>query len=97
MRDLAAIPTQFGAPESARFKYSALVVGRPGWATLLTYELVMLCSQWVPGAVRLALRTTLYPRLFGACGRGVNREVFSGSLGRLGPDHRSGGRGVQYG
>ena len=31
----------------------------------------MLIAQWVPGALGLALRKTLYPLLLGACGRGV--------------------------
>ena len=52
-------------------KYSALIVGRPGWAALLKHELVLLFSQAVPGALGLALRQMLYPVLLGACGRGV--------------------------
>jgi len=61
----------FGAGRSAREKYSALVVGRPGWGALAHYELVQLMSQHVPGALGLALRKTLYPSLLGACGRNV--------------------------
>ncbi len=56
---------------SAREKYSRLVVGRPGLLPLLAYDLTMLLSQAVPGALGLALRKTLYPRLLGACGRNV--------------------------
>jgi acetyltransferase-like isoleucine patch superfamily enzyme len=56
---------------SARTKYERLVVGRRGWGPLLAFELVMLLSQWVPGALGLALRKVLYPRLLGACGRNV--------------------------
>ena len=56
---------------SARHKYSALIVGRPGWADLLKYEVVVMLSQTVPGALGLALRKTLYPLLLGACGRNV--------------------------
>ena len=52
-------------------KYSALIVGQPGWAALIKHELVLLLSQAVPGALGLALRQTLYPLLLGACGRGV--------------------------
>jgi len=60
------------APDTtARQKYSRLVVGRDGWRALIGYELVQLLSQWVPGALGLALRKVLYPRLLGACGRGV--------------------------
>ena len=51
---------------SARQKYSRLIVGRDGWGAL-----VQLLSQWVPGALGLALRKALYPMLLGSCGRGV--------------------------
>jgi acetyltransferase-like isoleucine patch superfamily enzyme len=61
----------FAPHTSAREKYAALVVGRPGWGALLKYELVVQLSQWVPGAVGLVLRKLLYPRLLGACGRDV--------------------------
>lgn len=52
-------------------KYSALIVGQPGWAALLKHELVVSVAQSVPGALGLALRQTFYPLLLGACGRGV--------------------------
>ncbi len=51
--------------------YRDLVIGRPGWRALVRYELVMLLSQNVPGALGLWLRSKLYPCLLGACGRGV--------------------------
>ena len=56
---------------SAREKYSALIVGRPGLAALLKYELVVMLAQSCPGAVGLALRKALYPTLLGSCGRNV--------------------------
>ena len=56
---------------SAREKYSSLIVGRPGWEALLKYELVVLLSQSVPGALGLAARKALYPLLLGSCGRNV--------------------------
>jgi acetyltransferase-like isoleucine patch superfamily enzyme len=56
---------------TAREKYSALIVGEPGWAALISYEIVVLMSQTVPGALGLALRKALYPFLLGACGRNV--------------------------
>ena len=59
------------ARTSARDKYSALIVGRPGWDALLKYELVVMLSQSVPGALGLALRKSLYPLLLGSCGRNV--------------------------
>ena len=61
----------FNDRQSAREKYAALVVGRPGWGALLVHELVTLLSQSIPGAFGLALRQMLYPTLLGACGRGV--------------------------
>ncbi len=77
-RDLAApreIPRAqdqlFRQPGGARAKYSALIVGRPGWGALVKHELVVLLSQNVPGALGLALRKALYPRLLGRCGRNV--------------------------
>lgn len=50
-------------------KYQELVIGRSGLLALAHYELVMLVSSWVPGALGLALRRILYPTLLGACGR----------------------------
>jgi acetyltransferase-like isoleucine patch superfamily enzyme len=61
----------FDHRRSAREKYSALVVGRPGWGALLKHEIVTLMSQHVPGAFGLALRKVLYPLLLGRCGRNV--------------------------
>jgi acetyltransferase-like isoleucine patch superfamily enzyme len=61
----------FDARQSARAKYAALVVGRPGWGALLHHELVTLLAQPVPGALGFALRKALYPGLLGACGRNV--------------------------
>jgi acetyltransferase-like isoleucine patch superfamily enzyme len=59
------------AHTSARAKYSALIVGQPGWDALLKYELVVMFSQSIPGAIGLVLRKNLYPLLLGACGRNV--------------------------
>jgi acetyltransferase-like isoleucine patch superfamily enzyme len=61
----------FERGKSTPAKYSALVVGRPGLRALLTYELIVLSSQAVPGALGLVLRKTLYPWLLGSCGRNV--------------------------
>ena len=59
------------ARTSAREKYSALIVGRPGWDALFKHELVVMLSQSIPGALGLALRAGLYPLLLGSCGRNV--------------------------
>src|SRR5687768_7685766 len=61
----------FDQKRSARDKYAELVIGQRGWGPLLTYELVVLASQHVPGALGFALRKSLYPLLLGSCGRNV--------------------------
>src|SRR5215813_12862388 len=61
----------FAGGQTARERYSALVVGRPGWGALVRYEIVQLLGQNVPGALGLALRKLLFPSLLGACGRNV--------------------------
>lgn len=61
----------FDERTSAREKYARFVVGKPGLAALLTHEAVVLLCQATPGALGLALRKLLYPRLLGACGRNV--------------------------
>ena len=59
------------AARSSLQRYSDLIIGRRGFWPLLKYELIMLCSSWVPGALGLWLRAKLYPRLLGRCGRNV--------------------------
>ena len=61
----------FAPGTSSARKYSALVVGRPGFLPLLAYELVITLSQGFPGALGLALRKVCYPWLLGRCGRNV--------------------------
>jgi len=59
------------APRGAGAKYRALIVGRPGVFALLKYELVVLLTQWVPGALGLVLRGVAYPWILGHVGQGV--------------------------
>lgn len=61
----------FDQRKSAREKYQALMVGRPGWGALLHYELVTMLARRMPGALGLFLRSRLYPGLFARCGRNV--------------------------
>src|SRR3954469_192534 len=61
----------FAPGTSAREKYQALVVGRPGLAALLEYELIVTFCQSCPGALGLWLRKAFYPSLLGSCGRNV--------------------------
>jgi acetyltransferase-like isoleucine patch superfamily enzyme len=59
------------AGESKVDKYRRLVVGKPGLAGLIKYELIGLVSAWIPGAFGLFLRSHLYPRLLSRCGQNV--------------------------
>jgi len=61
----------FDERKSKARKYAELVVGRSGLIPLMGYELVMLVSSWVPGALGLFLRSKLYPLLLGSCGSNV--------------------------
>ena len=69
---IAKAQEQLFAPgKSSRAKYVELVVGRPGLAALLKYELIVMFAQSRPGALGLAIRKALYPMLLGSCGRNV--------------------------
>src|SRR5256712_8537833 len=70
--DIARAQEQIFAPgRSSRDKYQDLVVGRPGFAALAKYELVVMLCQGLAGAAGLAMRQMMYPWLLGSCGRGV--------------------------
>jgi acetyltransferase-like isoleucine patch superfamily enzyme len=69
---LADVPRAlFDARRSRLDRYRDLVIGEPGLWPLVRYELITTLTGWVPGALGLLLRAKLYPRLLGACGRGV--------------------------
>jgi acetyltransferase-like isoleucine patch superfamily enzyme len=70
-REIPRAQDQLFAQGGARAKYAALVVGRPGFGALLAYELIVLLTQAVPGALGLALRKVAYPVILGRCGRNV--------------------------
>lgn len=61
----------FAPGRSSRAKYADLIVGRPGFAALLEYELITIAAQSRAGALGLVLRKWLYPLLLGSCGRNV--------------------------
>jgi len=65
------IQDELFSPRSPRAKYASLVVGQPGLAALLKYELVIGLAQARAGAPGLVLRKLLYPWLLGSCGRNV--------------------------
>ncbi|GHA03946.1 hypothetical protein GCM10008090_11530 [Arenicella chitinivorans] len=57
--------------KSAFGRYQDLALGSDSIWYLLKYELIMLFSSWVPGALGLVLRKVLYPLVLGAVGRNV--------------------------
>lgn len=58
-------------PRSSSEKYQDLVIGSRDFFRLVHFELVMLATSLVPGALGLLLRKIFYPTLLGTCGRGV--------------------------
>ncbi len=65
----------FEPGRSKAARYAALVVGRPGFWTLVRYELIVTLTSALPGALGLWLRSKLYPRLLGRVGRNVTFGV----------------------
>jgi acetyltransferase-like isoleucine patch superfamily enzyme len=61
----------FDQRKSKADKYRDLVIGRPGLGPLFLYELVAICTSWVPGALGLFLRSKMYPWILGGVGRNV--------------------------
>lgn len=62
----------FGGSKSTLRRYADLVVGADaGYLSLLKYELITFFCGGVSGALGLALRKIVYPKLFKSCGRGV--------------------------
>jgi len=61
----------FAIKESKVKKYQRLVVGSTGFWSLIKYELILLFTSWVPGALGLFLRSKSYPKLLKHCGRNV--------------------------
>ena len=52
-------------------KYCDLIIGQRGFWPLFKYEIIMLCSSWIPGALGLFLRSKLFPFILKKCGKGV--------------------------
>lgn len=61
----------FDPGRSKAARYAQLVVGRPGLWALARYEAIVTLTSALPGALGLLLRSRLYPRLLGRCGRNV--------------------------
>jgi len=52
-------------------RYQNIVLGTRRICYLIKYEFITLFITPIPGALGLALRKWLYPRLLQACGKGV--------------------------
>ena len=52
-------------------KYQQLIIGKMDLFSLIKYEVIILLSSWVPGALGLVLRMKLYPLLMGKVGNRV--------------------------
>lgn len=61
----------FDSGRSKAARYAQLFVGRPGLWALVRYEAIVTLTSALPGALGLLLRSRLYPRLLGRCGRNV--------------------------
>ncbi|MEW6001532.1 MAG: acyltransferase [Nitrospirota bacterium] len=61
----------FSEDKSRVGKYQDIVIGKKGLFSLIKYELIILLSSWLPGALGLFLRSKLYPLLLGKAGKGV--------------------------
>ncbi|NNC98727.1 MAG: acyltransferase [Gammaproteobacteria bacterium] len=57
--------------KSAIQRYQDLALGTSSTWYLIKFELIMLFTSWVPGALGLVLRKLLYPRILGSVGRNV--------------------------
>ena len=60
-----------GQKKSKLQRYHDLIIGSSKFTDLLKYELIILISSWIPGALGIFLRGKLYPLLLGKTGRGV--------------------------
>lgn len=60
-----------GHKKSKLQRYQDLVIGSSKLGDLLKYELIILISSRVPGALGIFLRSKLYPMLLGATGKSV--------------------------
>lgn len=62
----------FEEKKSKIAKYQDLIIGKRRPWSLIKYELIVLFSSWVPGALGLFLRSKLYPLLLGGVGKNVS-------------------------
>lgn len=60
-----------GRKKSKIKRYQELVIGSTKLAMLLKYEIIVLISAWIPGALGVFLRSKLYPMIIGEIGKDV--------------------------
>ena len=60
-----------GQNKSKLQRYQELVIGSSSLSALIKYELIVLFSSWIPGALGIFLRSKLYPSILGKAGKGV--------------------------
>lgn len=65
------VVSDMAAGGSALRKYQSFFVGHSGFGKLIGYELTMMLTAGMRGALGYQLRKTFFPRLFAAVGRGV--------------------------
>ena len=53
-------------------RYQSLILGEKKFFKLFRYELIMVTTNWMPGALGLLLRGTLYKKLLGRVGKNVS-------------------------
>ena len=60
-----------GDSKSKLRRYQELVIGSEKISDLIKYELIILFSSWIPGALGIFIRSKLYPLILGKVGKGV--------------------------
>jgi acetyltransferase-like isoleucine patch superfamily enzyme len=66
-----AYKIQQSVKKSKLQRYQELVIGSGSLGDLVKYELIILLTSWIPGALGIFLRGKLYPLLLGKTGSGV--------------------------
>ncbi len=60
-----------GKKKSKLKRYQELIIGNEKLLDLIKFELIVLISSWIPGALGVLLRGKLYPFLLGRAGKGI--------------------------
>lgn len=70
-KDEIHIQREVSGKQSKAKLYGELIVGSTKIGRILFYDIVQLVATYTPGALGLALRGWLFPKLLGSCGKGV--------------------------